>query len=71
MKQDELINLWNNLPAQEKIAYGDHWIVNESHLSAWNKPFAELSKLKQERVLQNIESFSQIKDHSIRGSSLG
>ena len=57
---------WNNLPDYEKRAMGDHFITHASNLEAWNKPFDELSPLKQKRVLQYIESFSKVKDHNIR-----
>lgn len=67
---DELITIWNNLPAQEKMAMGDHYITHETNLKAWNKPFADLSKLKQKRVLQSVEEFSKVKNHGIIGSGI-
>lgn len=66
MTTEEKIEKWNNLPNYEKRAMGDHYITHESNLEAWNKPFSELSPLKQKRVLQSIESFSKVKDHNIR-----
>ena len=67
---DELITIWNNLHAQEKMAMGDHYITHETNLKAWNKPFSELSKLKQKRVLQSVEDFSKVKNHGIIGSGI-
>jgi len=66
MNIEQKIETWNSLPYYEKRAMGDHYITNYSNLEVWNKPFNELSKLKQERVLSYIESFSKIKDHRIR-----
>lgn len=66
MTTEQKIEKWNNLPDYEKRAMGDHYITHESKLEAWNKPFSELSSLKQKRVLQSIESFSKVKDHNIR-----
>lgn len=46
--------LWNTLSGMQKRAFGDRFITNHSNLNAWNKPFAELSELKQKAVLNNI-----------------
>jgi hypothetical protein len=70
MKTEEKIKIWNELPAQEKMAMGDHYITHESNLSVWNMPYIELSPLKQKRVLQSIEEFSKIKFHGIIGSGI-
>lgn len=67
---DELITIWNELPSQEKMALGDRYITHETNLRAWDKPFEELSPLKRERVLRDIESFSQIKFHNVIGSGI-
>ena len=67
---DELIAIWNELPSQEKMAMGDHYISHETNLKAWDKPFDELSPLKQKRVLQSVESFSKLKFHWIIGSGI-
>jgi hypothetical protein len=65
MDTKDKIATWDNLPPREKRAMGAHYITHESNLNAWNKPFEQLSKLKQKRVLSYIESFSMIKDHNI------
>ena len=57
--------------AQEKMAMGDHYISHETNLKAWDKPFYELSPLKQKRVLQSIEDFSKLSFHGIIGSGIG
>lgn len=67
---NELIAIWNQLPPQEKMAMGDHYITHETNLKAWDKPFKELSPLKQKRVLQSIEEFSKVKFHGIIGSGI-
>ena len=67
---DELIVIWNELPAQEKMAMGDHYISHETNLKAWDKQFDELSPLKQKRVLQSVEDFSKISNHGILGSGI-
>lgn len=67
---DELINIWNELPSQEKMAMGDHYISHETNLKAWDKPFDELSPLKQKRVLQSVEDFSKLSFHGIIGSGI-
>ena len=67
---DELIAIWNELPAQEKMAMGDHYISQETNLKAWDKQFYELSPLKQKRVLQSIEDFSKVSFHGIIGSGI-
>ena len=67
---DELIAIWNELPSQEKMAMGDHYIAHETNLKAWDKQFDELSPLKQKRVLQSIEDFSKVSFHGIIGSGI-
>lgn len=67
---DELILIWNELPSQEKMAMGDHYITHETNLKAWDKKFDELSPLKQKRVLQDIEDFSKLSFHGIIGSGI-
>lgn len=67
METTEKIQLWNNLPDQEKAAFGDMYITHESNLRAWVKDFDLLSQLKKDRVIQSIEGFSKIKDHQFRG----
>ena len=69
-KNDELITIWNELPSQETMAMGDHYISHETNLKAWDKPFYELSPLKQKRVLQSIEDFSKVSFHGIIGSGI-
>jgi len=41
---------WNKLTAQQKRAFGDRFITNESNLNAWNKNFEDLSELKKRQV---------------------
>ena len=65
MTNETKIQIWNNLPESEKCAMGDHWITNEQHLQAWNKPWDQLSQLKKERVLKSVEQFSKIENHCI------
>ncbi len=67
---DELIAIWNELPAQEKMAFGDQWISHETNLKAWDKNFDELSPLKRQRVLQNVEDFSKLSNHGVLGSGI-
>lgn len=67
---DELIAIWNELPAQEKMAMGDMYISHETNLKAWDKPYDELSPLKMKRVLQSVEAFSKVKIHPIIGSGI-
>lgn len=45
---------WNAMSRNERIAIADRWITNESNLSAWDKPFNELSALKQKRVITSL-----------------
>lgn len=47
-------NTWNNLTAQQKRAFGDRFITNNSNLESWNKDFGNLSELKQNRVIFNL-----------------
>jgi len=70
MTTAEKIKTWNELPSHEKVAMGDHYITHESNLKAWDKPYEELSPLKQKRVIQNIEDFSKVKFHGIIGSGI-
>ena len=67
---DELITIWNKLQSQEKMAMGDLYISHETDLRAWDKPFDELSPLKQKRVLQSVEDFSKVKFHGVIGSGI-
>ena len=66
----ELIDIWNNLPSQEKMAMGNHYITHETNLKTWDKPFDGLSKLKQKRVLQSVEEFSKLDFHSTIGQGI-
>ena len=66
----ELIECWNNLPPQEKMAMGEQYIIHETNLKAWDKPFEQLSKLKQKRVLQRIEEFAKVRFHGVIGSGI-
>jgi len=70
MKKAELIEIWNNLPSKEKMAMGDQYITRETNLKAWDKPFDQLSKLKQKRVLQRIEEFARVGFHGVIGSGI-
>ena len=45
---------WNAMSHDQRIAIADRWITNESNLSAWDKPFNELSALKQKRVITSL-----------------
>ena len=45
---------WNAMSHDERIAIADRWITNESNLVAWDKPFNELSTLKQKRVITSL-----------------
>lgn len=47
---------WNAMSHDERIAIADRWITNESNLSAWDKPFNELSELKQKRVITSLNA---------------
>lgn len=69
-KQAELIESWNNLSPEEKMAMGDQYIIHETNLKAWDKPFDQLSKLKQKRVLQRIEEFAKVRFHGVIGSGI-
>lgn len=57
MENQAKIKKWNNLPAQHKADFGNKWITHDTNLRAWCKPFEELSRLKQDRVLQSIDNF--------------
>lgn len=57
MENQAKIEKWNNLPAQHKADFGNKWITHDTNLRAWCKPFEELSKLKQDSVLQSIDNF--------------
>jgi hypothetical protein len=70
MTTEEKIKTWDELPAQEKMAMGDHYITHDTNLQVWNKQFSELSELKKKRVLQSIENFSKIKFHRIIGAGI-
>jgi DNA-binding XRE family transcriptional regulator len=67
---NELISIWNRLPSQEKMAFGDTYISHDTNLRAWDKPFNELSPLKQKRVLDSVEDFSKVKFHGVIGSGV-
>lgn len=41
---------WNKLTAQQKRAFGDRFITNESNLNAWDKNFEDLSEFKKRQV---------------------
>lgn len=45
---------WNELTAQQKRAFGDRFITNESNLNAWNKDFEDLSELKKRQVMNSL-----------------
>ena len=45
---------WNAMSHEQRIAIADRWITNESNLMAWDKPFNELSWLKQKRVIISL-----------------
>ena len=47
---------WSAMSHDERIAISDIWITNESNLSAWDKPFNELSALKQKRVIISLNA---------------
>lgn len=47
---------WNAMTHDERIAIADRWITNESNLMAWDKPFNELSLLKQNRVIISLNA---------------
>lgn len=49
---------------------GDLYISHETDLRAWDKPFDELSPLKQKRVLQSVEDFSKVEFHGIIGCGI-
>jgi len=70
MEKAGLIEIWNNLPSKEKMAMGDQYITHETNLKAWDKPFDQLSKLKQKRVLQRIEEFARVGFHGVIGSGI-
>lgn len=70
MNTDNNIAIWNDLPAQEKMAFGDRYITHETNLKAWDKEFDKLSPLKQKRVLQSVEQFAKIKNHHVVGSGI-
>lgn len=67
---DELVAIWNELPAQEKMAMGSLYITHETNLRAWDKSFHELSPLKQTRVIQSVEEFVKISNHCMLGSGI-
>ena len=45
---------WDAMTHDQRIAIADRWITNESNLTAWDKPFNELSTLKQKRVIISL-----------------
>jgi hypothetical protein len=66
----ELIQIWNTLPAQEKMAFGTRYITHETDLRAWDKNYEELSPLKQQRVLSAVETFADVNNHCVIGSGI-
>jgi hypothetical protein len=52
---EKTIAKWNSLTSAQKISFGDRWITHESDLTAWDKPFQNLSSLKQRRVLYTLK----------------
>ena len=57
--ENKAIKKWNSLTSSQKRAFGDRWITHESNLDAWNKKFEDLSNLKQQRVLANINGIDK------------
>jgi len=45
---------WDAMTHDQRIAIADRWITNESNLMVWDKPFNELSTLKQKRVITSL-----------------
>lgn len=64
---ENLINKWDSLTNQQKAAFGDRWITHETNLSAWAKPFDELSDLKKKRVIENIGNIEPEHLNSVKG----
>ena len=47
---------WDAMTHDQRIAIADRWITNESNLMVWDKPFNELSTLKQKRVITSLNA---------------
>ena len=47
---------WDAMTHDQRIEIADIWITNESNLMAWDKPFNELSTLKQKRVIISLNA---------------
>ena len=47
---------WDAMTHDQRIAIADRWITNESNLTAWDKPFNELSWLKMKRVIISLNA---------------
>ena len=50
----QVLAQWDAMTHDQRIAIADRWITNESNLMVWDKPFNELSTLKQKRVITSL-----------------